>query len=537
MAQDQTIGLQSSDGFALSFRKAGILTASDLLNALRAECEWGECWALMDGCVPVPSGAYLHAQGFYYGPYTLLRIPKRQVIDQPSEDIMLLLSSQDDNQVVQLPAGSFGFEACLAAGHSSTCIMMDQLGQLLWPDQRIWRSQALWISHLTGAGTAHMGLRMDFIRHVSTMMYAESRVAHQCTLIGLHLDVAGYHQHFGTDTLSQPPDAKQILICILADNHWTLLTIFRLCGDTFLASYWDGEDHDIIPLKISSLVQDLERLWHLEREDICFAGSVRQTMADSCGTVMLTLLGLTLQLFRHEDSWQLETMHSHFVELRDSHEYLETEAFALRGQGRLANATPSEKAVQQQLEALLREKGVPAERTEERAALGIQKLGIKEITEAFQNVNLWGYLKAIGSRPHNSFQWIKSDELQNKIRARASSKFGIQHNKSKGPSKPKKASAAPLLIDAEQLQLVPATFFSAEKEMKQLTFTEVIPGASGIAFCSAADAIPFLRAGKTLGKEPLALLTTTTVGNDQIGTYWHLADSAAALPSSISWNQ
>ena len=517
LAQDVVIGLQCSDGFALSFRKVGVLPAQDLLNALRAECEWGERWSLMDGCVPVPSGAYIHPQGFY-GPYMLLRITKRQMADQPTEDILLYLSSSAGNQVVQLPAGAFGFEACLAVGCSSTCIMIDSLGHLLWPDQRLWRSQSLWISNLTGAGSAHAGLHMDFIRHVATMMFSESMVAHQCTLIGLHLDADGFHQHFGTATLAEPPNAKQILICILADGHWTLLTIFRLVGDAFLASFWDGEVNDIIPCKISTLIQELEQLWQLECEDICLAGSVRQTMADSCGTVMLNHLGLCLQLFRQEDSWQLETMHPHFLQLCDSHEYLETETAALRGQGRLATANPSEQAIQHQLETLLREKGVPAERTEERAALGIKKLGIKEISEAFQNVNPWGYLKAIGSRPHNSFQWIKSDELQSKIRARASSKFGIQHNKQKGTPKPKKAPAAPLLIDAEQLQLVPATFFSAEKEMKQLTFTEVVPGASGVAFCSAADAIPFLRDGKPLGKEPLALLTTTVVGNDQIGT-------------------
>ena len=512
---DLEVGLQTSDGAALRFRKSGLHHVMEMMTAMRADSEWGDKWTLMDGCVPVPAGAVLHAHGFY-GPYMLLRTSKSQIHPQPHLDIILLVSHADTAEVVQVPAGTFGFQICQQAGLDFPCVLLDQLGQLMWPDQRIWRSQSLWISSLTGCGSAPVaGLHMDFIRHIATMMFSESPVAHKSTMVGLHLDVDGFHQHFGTTPLSVLPGDKHLLLCILADAHWTLMTIRMLDGNSFGASFWDGTDHLVLPCKLSTLLLDLEELWQLDCTDIQFAGCVPQTRTDSCGTVMLAHLGIALHMFRQEDSDRLETMHGHFQQLCDAHQYMEAEAFHLYGAGK--PQASGDKNIQLQLEALLREKGVPPARTEERATLGIQKIGIREIAEAFQNVNPWGYLKAIASRPHNSFhsfQWIKSDELQDKIRARANSKFGIQHAKQKGDNKAKKAPAAPLWIDPEQLKLVPGTFYSADKEMSQLQFAEVVPGATGLAFCSAAEVMPFLRAGKALGPQPLALLTTSTINNE-----------------------
>ena len=77
------------------------------------------------------------------------------------------------------------------------------------------------------------------------------------------------------------------------------------------------------------------------------------------------------------------------------------------------------------LATLLAEKGVPQERTTERAAQAIKKLGAKHISEALHNKNAWSVLKALGSQPANSFQWIKPDELALKIQQRAASNYGI----------------------------------------------------------------------------------------------------------------
>ena len=55
-------------------------------------------------------------------------------------------------------------------------------------------------------------------------------------------------------------------------------------------------------------------------------------------------------------------------------------------------------------------------------------------------------------------------------------------------------------------------------EVSQIPFTEVTRDASGLAFCSVAEAIPFLREGKSLSDKPLGILCTTPVPSDQIGT-------------------
>ena len=133
--------------------------------------------------------------------------------------------------------------------------------------------------------------------------------------------------------------------------------------------------------------------------------------------------------------------------------------------------SPQEQSVLHKLEVLLKEKGVPADRVEERSNLGLQKLGAKELDDAFQSANPWTYLKAIASRPHVSFQWIRADELQSKIAARAASKFQIQKHKAKPGAK--RSPPAPLWVDPEQLVLVPGTFTAQDQALTQIAFSDV----------------------------------------------------------------
>ena len=166
-----------------------------------------------------------------------------------------------------------------------------------------------------------------------------------------------------------------------------------------------------------------------------------------------------------------------------------------------------------QLATVLRGKGVPQDRVEERAALGLRKIGYQEIEAALRSANPWTYLKAIASRPHVSFQWIHADELQSKIRAKASAKFQIQAKAGKKHPKPA-GETKPLWIDPNMLQLVPGTFYAQDKEIGQIQFSDVTSSASGLAFCAIADVMPFLKAGTTLSDKPLAVITTTPIPAD-----------------------
>ena len=100
------------------------------------------------------------------------------------------------------------------------------------------------------------------------------------------------------------------------------------------------------------------------------------------------------------------------------------------------------------LSELLVEKGVSAPRAEERATMGLKKIGATELQQALDSANPWAYLKAIGSRPHVAFQWLKSDELQNKIRARAptSLPFSPLKSASSVPISPRKMRQFGLIL-------------------------------------------------------------------------------------------
>jgi hypothetical protein len=43
--------------------------------------------------------------------------------------------------------------------------------------------------------------------------------------------------------------------------------------------------------------------------------------------------------------------------------------------------------------------------------MGLKKVGAAELAAALDSNNPWAYLKAIGSRPHVAFHWLKADEL------------------------------------------------------------------------------------------------------------------------------
>ena len=179
---------------------------------------------------------------------------------------------------------------------------------------------------------------------------------------------------------------------------------------------------------------------------------IPQQLSGSCGTLMILNLGMILGLVDPNAAPVLESHHHNLQQLaraRGLH-------FGLQGFG----LQPSEAQVLLRLSQLLVEKGVPAARAEERARMGFKKVGITEIQQALDNVNPWAYLKAITSRPHLSFHWLKADELQSKVRSKANAKFAIQPSEKRKKRPQRSVPEEPLQIDAAQLQLVPQTFFA-----------------------------------------------------------------------------
>ena len=251
--------------------------------------------------------------------------------------------------------------------------------------------------------------------------------------------------------------------------------------------------------------------WTLDCVRLDSCSQLVQHGLSTCGTILLGHLGLAIGLFDAMNVLDFETYHDRFVAFEHSLFGFSSTPFIGFGKG--GGKSTGEAQLLLQLATVLQEKGVPQDRVEERAALGLRKIGYQEIEAALQSANPWTYLKAIASRPHVSFQWIHADELQSKIRAKASAKFQIQAKTGKKHPKPA-GETKPLWIDPNMLQLVPGTFYAQDKEIGQIQFSDVTSSASGLAFCAIADVMPFLKAGTTLSDKPLAVITTTPIPAD-----------------------
>ena len=239
-----------------------------------------------------------------------------------------------------------------------------------------------------------------------------------------------------------------------------------------------------------------------------FECPVPQQDAASCGTIMLATLAFKLGLSPAPALDHLSYIHRQLVDFADR---LELQHGPL-GLG------PAPDSLVLRLAKILVDKGVPSSRAEERAHLGIKKTGQHEIQQALENSNPWLFLKSIASRPHISFQWLKADELHDKIQSKATSKFVVKPSDRKKKKQNDRASDPPLQVDSQQLQLLPDTFFAEGKPLAQISFDEVGPQASGVAFILASDVAPYVQAGKVISAKPLAILTTAPLQTDQVGT-------------------
>ena len=63
---------------------------------------------------------------------------------------------------------------------------------------------------------------------------------------------------------------------------------------------------------------------------------------------------------------------------------------------------------------------------------------------------------------------------------------------------------------------MPNTFVDGKQPAKQISFSEVKTGASGLAFATLIDVGPFLRQGAIISESALAILTTTPIPADQV---------------------
>ncbi len=224
-------------------------------------------------------------------------------------------------------------------------------------------------------------------------------------------------------------------------------------------------------------------------------------------------MGLLLGLWAEHDAPEEEEWHQLLLVQSDPMARLQA-----RGKGGNVDKAlvDTEQELIWKLRDLLRDKGVAEAHTEERVLAAIKKIGVEKLVEAIHTKNPWNALKALGSQPRINFLWIKPEELERQIRARAASKFQV--NRSHQKSSNGRSKRLDMVMDPTLLELLPDSSETEEKDPAvQLPMSLVGSERSGVAFGSVADVLPFLREGKSLTTDALAVLTTAPVPPESHG--------------------
>ena len=289
-------------------------------------------------------------------------------------------------------------------------------------------------------------------------------------------------------------EGQTMLVPFVAQAHWTLLAI-QVTDGAAKATVLDGipgrniESAKLLAGALSFLsgrslshVREIT-MWH-------------QRDAASCGAALLAHALLLVAKGACDDPWSTAQAYLAALPPLPSN---------LIGWGGLSREQ------EQELAQLLVSKGVPADAASSRLQSAITKIGPGPLAAALQQKNVWQALKAAGSRPGSLFKWVQPEELQQHIERKAQTRFGTEvprpRTKKHKPSKP--AISAPLHIDPLQLQLSPGSFVSkAGAPLGQLSFEDVGAQATGVCFCTVAQAQPYIAHAQHLSVDALALVTT-----------------------------
>ena len=152
--------------------------------------------------------------------------------------------------------------------------------------------------------------------------------------------------------------------------------------------------------------------------------------------------------------------------------------------------------------------GVPPEVVEDRAKAAIKSLGSEQLLAALNHRQSWRQLKQLGN--NSKFQFVLPSELAIAVEANKGKPITAK-GKGKGKTKP-----APHAVDLDpsKLQVIEGTFKSQDRVLSQLAMKQIGPLSSGFILMSFQDAAPYLKAGKLVSQEPLALVVLPSAGQD-----------------------
>ena len=284
--------------------------------------------------------------------------------------------------------------------------------------------------------------------------------------------------------------------CVVVQDHWLLLEMAAK-GNLLYVACWDGQDH-CHRHQIMKFAEVARQKLVLRTLVVTFNAVYSQEATDTCGTVALLHLGHIIGYWKGKETPSEAELHLMLM---------------ARNEGELVacgRPDEEEQLIVAQIREILVQRGVPEEKTEERAHMALKKIGMKPIATALKAKNPWASLKAAGSQPKVNFLWIKPDELEKQIKLRAQSKFRASVSERKKETASASTSRTPM--DPRALSLIPNTFITEDgRDIQQIEMEMVAADKTGLAFGSLADVAPFLKEDKSITMDALAIITTSPV--------------------------
>ena len=506
-----SLTVHRSDGpevFATTFATA---TADSVMLAERIHTEWGSTSKLTQ----------LHNEHCTTAVWTHQRRKKQRILP-PTQPVDICIIHEDVMHCTTVAAGSFLFEPLRHLGISANFLWHHQLG-LIGADTRVWlpitvstfSPQALGVqaqfrlAHGGPSNNPGPGLAEDFLWHILQQIAgttAPSAADPVVCLLHPGLDEAIHKPPHHQPT---PATFQSLSAAICAQHtHPTCLVVglfivhghwITLAGDcqshTILWTYYDGLGPHLIS-QVTQLASDLTRLLGATFGGLLLADSLRQDLPWTCGTIALAHALHLITSCDLPQPHQIAGIHQELV----------------RAQGPVScplGLGPTNTA------ALLTTHGVPANLADERAQLAIGRLGLNAVQQALAAPQPWTELKAKANTAATMFRLVLPSELSAHVQARSQSQFGTaiftdkKKSKGKGERRPRPTPAQP---DPADLSLFADSFVDAKQlAVPPLPFHAVTADVRGVAICTAQQALPFIKAGKRISPEALALVINEPV--------------------------
>ena len=484
-------------------------TVGDFRTAENKLQDWGSQTHVCDELGRLPDQHVLQTEAVL-GSYRMEITAKKQRRSPPSQPISVTFSTPQTMGCHDVQPGQFLFEIADQLQLPRHGWHDSDTQVLLAPDQRIWANTTLTLQNFTAGGDPPTGLSDGCLDWMAGRLLGDAT----CTIPWMPCRIAT--ALFGSDSNKaqgagwQLLDTTQgLLTCVAIDGHWILLHLQQQ-DDALVVDCWNGLDEDhgsrLLPV-LTDLAKDLQ-----VRPVIMQHHQVFPQLGDStCGTVALLHLGAWLRL------WDAESSPDQLIWHEVLRWFSQHPVLVAYGPGGKGKGSDSDRDTIWALRDILHEHGVPEDRTEERANLAINKIGLPRLQQALQARNVWATMKALGSQPGVNFMWVKADELEAQIRRKAQSKFKVQ------PSTKKTQPAAKTRIEAQDidismLTLVPGAFVTEDNQpVTQIQMSEVQAHRAGLAYGKVEDIIPYLKEDKAISLDALGVLTTTRVPHHQAG--------------------